>query len=415
MSIVAERGVCFSAFLENDDMLGGFRIFSRKSVRTGILGRYVYYSVDDMSAALSTQDDLILVPDYKYDRDVEYRMAPILANLYPTYDLLSECLPDASDEDKRLLANKVKFILRYHGSGIPDCDWIAEKMDGSQILSKAVYGVDAEERVRRMVQVCGQVTTTDEFLDKINGRRDRYDVSIANVFVRLAVLDYDLIDVNFSRALFAERVNRDKLHDFLYITKYDEKCLLCSLCRNISFTAHFRIGTRVVKGNYIIGSGEHIRTASDFERAAGDICGVITDVGHVVSVRAVDKVPELEEDRSLTWSFRIFRSLLHSGAVNDEGQNLFLIMNSLQCGKKVTSLLLTVLWFTNKMMTDQNFLESDSSISAAEWLRLSRDIVSYRRYVEKRATAAGDSYSYIDEKVRTFSLELVQTTSREIA
>lgn len=282
------------------------------------------------------------------------------------------------------------------------------------MLSKAVYRVSAEERVRRMIQVCGQVTTTDEFLNTINEKQDQYDVSIANVFVRLAILEYDLIDVNFSRALFAGRVNRDKLHDFLYLSRYDERCLLCSLCRNISFTAHFRIGARVGKGIYIIGSGDHIRTVADFESAAGDICGVITDVGHVVSVRAVDKVPELVEDRMLTWSFRIFRSMLHAGVVSNEGQNLFLIMDSLQKGKKVTRVSLSILWFTTKMMTDKNFLESDGSVSAVEWLKLSRDIALYRRYVERRSSLAGDSYPFIDEKIKTFSLELVQTASREV-
>lgn len=407
MAVVAERGVCFSMFLDNG-MPARALIFSRELKAVGLLGRFSYM-VTNLESAVSSNDELVIVLSYEYDRQNEYDFRPILGQMLDLEHILDNFFSFTDDDVKCDFIRRIKFVLRCHNDDDLSPEWISAHMDGAQMLSKAVFSNKAEERVRRLIQICGKIVTQRDFIAMLLKKEDDYDVSLASILVRLSCLSYNLIDVNFSRALFAGKISKDKLHNFLFMTSIPDRCLLCVLCKQTSFNANFRIGSRVVEGNYIIGEGAHINNVSDFVSASRRTCGVITDVGHVVSIRATDKAVEIVEDRMIIWAFRIFRSILHSGEPSNDCKNLFSIMNHFVMGSRVTRLTINMLWFVSKIMEDTLFLINNPPNSGKSWYSLSCCLSLFVEYVDMRSASSCDVASFVNAIVNRFSLELIHT------
>lgn len=320
MALVSERALCLSTFAESDTPPEAYSIFVRESVRDGPLGRLEYYKYSS-DVVLDDGKEVILVLHYRYFRDRAYFVSPILSSMCGGKKRLCEL-------GLGNLAPYLTFVLRYHRVGpVPD-GWVSAVMNGSQPVSKAIWSLNSEERVSRLVQICGLLLSAREFVEKLMYIDGEYGASILKILVRLSVLEQDHIDANFFRAVMAGKINRDRLLNILYMPELKSKCLLCEFCPLISFNSYFKLGKDTLRGTFIIEEeGCHADDVAGWIRCSSVATGVMTDVGHVVVVRATDMASRIINERFVSWAYRVFRRCVHARETSIESRDLYLIMD----------------------------------------------------------------------------------------
>ncbi|KAI5722496.1 hypothetical protein M8J76_009265 [Diaphorina citri] len=217
---------------------------------------------------------------------------------------MSICLSAADAEDARIRSEKIK----------PD------QVRELQIYAKMWHKLgDKVEGRARIVQIFGEMATFKDIKNMMSSDTDVADKCVGEFLCNVSLMT-EMHYRMFVRLLFRKLVSARRTIESINERKDDDNnCVVCHALQGkcMSYIGVINLGTRQLKGTFVVSGSDHICSEEDCERVTRKVSGVVLNVGHVETFCSENARDEINNLRIERLSYAVVREFIY-GELGDK-------------------------------------------------------------------------------------------------
>ncbi|KAI5724642.1 hypothetical protein M8J77_005403 [Diaphorina citri] len=278
---------------------------------------------------------------------------------------MSICLSAADAEDARARSERIKL------------DQVREL----QIYAKMWHKLgDRVEGRARIVQMFGELATFKDIKNMMSSNTDVPEMCVGEFLCNVSLMT-ELHYRMFVRLLFRGLVSaRRTIVSINERLENDNKCVVCHALQGkcISYVGVINLGTRQLKGTFVVSGSDHICSEEDCERITRRVSGVVLNVGHVETFCSENARDEINNLRIEKLSYAVLREHIY-GELSDKlrDRTSWQLIKYLLRGSRIEEHSLGMLW-----AAAYSAGEVQNAPHPEDWTKLKKNINNVKNTLE---------------------------------